>query len=301
MKNNYSTVYEYISDSDYKDLYTYFKLNHDYSSRVFKYIIRNGRLTVNGKDIRFVDNLKKDDHINVYFPTEKPDALSRNLEFGVIYEDEDILIADKPPNMVVHPTRTHQEDTLSNAVYYHWEKTGYNGKARFVNRIDMDTTGIVVIAKNKYVHHFIQNQGMNNLINKNYLLITNGIPKQKKGIIDKNIMRSDDSIIQRKIDENGKKCITEYEVIDTFKNYALIKARLITGRTHQIRVHFSSVGCPLLGDTLYNLNENPILKRQALHSYSIDFIHPRSKKRVYFTSPLPKDFNEAIFKIKKTI
>lgn len=299
MRKKFLSTYEYDIDKDYESIKDYLRDKHNYSSRVFKSIIRNGKVTLNNEDVRFNSPIKKGDRLCVFFGLEAPDAKGSNLPIDVLYEDEDILIANKAPNMVVHPTKSHQEDTLANAIYYHWEGTGFKGKARFVNRIDMDTTGIVVIAKNKYVHHFIQEQSIKNQIDKEYLFLAQGVPKEKQGIIDAPIKREEEFSIYREVNENGKECKTQYQVIEEYENASLIKAKLLTGRTHQIRVHFAYINCPLFADELYNEQKTNIINRQALHAYKISFIHPRSKEKMEFIAPIPEDFKRAIERIKK--
>ena len=297
--NKFYTFYEYIVSNEYNSikLSTFLNECYNYSSRTISFIKRNGLSLVNDEKVNMNFVLNRGDIVKIYFPFEDYGKVNGNVNFEVIYEDEDILVVDKPPFTVTHMTSTHTEDTLANGIYAMWENEGKKNKARFVTRLDRDTSGIVVVAKNKYVHHFIQNQGVNNKIDKKYMLITENIPKEEQGYNDKGIKRAEENSIERIACENGKKAITKYKVLEDYKTHALVEAKLLTGRTHQLRVHFKYIGCPLLGDTLYN-KESDVICRQALHSYYISFIHPRTLKKVTFESKLPPDFLNAIEIIK---
>lgn len=301
MKNKYSAVYEYLIDSSCANasIKDYLLENHGYSQRTFRYIIKKGRLTLNGKDVYFTHETAPGDVIRLYFPVERPDAVSSAIDIDVVHEDDDVIIVNKSPETVVHVTRSHPCDTLQNALYHYWEERGEQFKTRFVNRLDMDTSGIVVVAKNKYVHHFIQSQGQEGRIDKKYLLICTGTLKKKEGVLDYPITRPSEDSIKRVVSEEGKSCITKYRVLEEYDGYSLVSARILTGRTHQIRVHFSHIGHPIIGDSLYNPyeNRNEFIKRQALHAFSISFIHPRSGK-VTYTADLPDDMQKAIQRIK---
>ena len=290
-----STHYKYIVEDNYKGkINDYLKDRFSYSARVITNIIKEGKMTKNGEPIYFVAECQGGDHIDIDFPREYPDCESRNLPIEVVYEDDDILLVNKPSNMVVHPTKSHQDDTLANAIYYHWEQIKHIGKVRFINRLDMDTTGLVLIAKNKYVHHFIQSKAQAGLVEKKYYAITRGVPTDKEGIIDAPIGREEDFSIYRVVREDGDICKTKYKVIDSNETYALLELILLTGRTHQIRVHLKHIGCPIIGDTLYNKDDISIISRQALHAEYLSFEHPRTQKKVEFIAPLHSDYIDAL-------
>lgn len=301
-KKEFSTTYIYKTDKKYEgeNVYYFLENEYDYSSRTFRYIIREGRLLINDKEAMFIDILKEGDLIKVSFPVEEPDAPSTDMKIDIIYEDDDIAVINKKPGMVVHVTKSHPLDTLQNAIYHKWEIENKHFKTRFVNRLDMDTSGIVVIAKNKYVHHFIQNQSINNQIDKKYVLIVEGIMDKKEGYINAPIKRAEGHPLRRIVAEDGKECITKYKVIEQFKNHSLVEAKLITGRTHQLRVHFSYVGHPILGDSLYNENKSELISHQALHAKSISFVHPRGNKPMTFEAELFDDFKDVLGILKKS-
>ena len=252
--NKFYTFYEYIVPVEYDGikLSTFLNECYDYSSRTISFIKRNGLSLVNDEKVNMNFALNRGDIVKIYFPFEDYGKVNGNVNFEVIYEDEDILVVNKPPFTVTHMTSSHTEDTLANGIYAMWAREKKKNKARFVTRLDRDTSGIVVVAKNKYVHHFIQNQGVNNKIDKKYMLITENVPKKKAGYIDIGIKREKENSIERIACESGKRAITKYRVIKDYKTHSLTEAKLLTGRTHQLRVHFKYIGCPLLGDTLYN-------------------------------------------------
>lgn len=295
-KNKYSTHYTYKVNKEYEEenVYSFLEKEYNYSSRTFRYIIKEGKLLINDKPAWFIDILKEGDIIKVYFPCEKPDASSNNIFVNVIYEDDDFLVVNKEPGRVVHITKSHPFDTLQNGIYFKWEEENKRLKTRFVNRLDMDTSGIVVIAKNKYIHHHLQDQNLNNIIDKKYILIVKGILDKKQGVIDAPIGRVPSHTLKRMVSEEGKPSKTEYRVLKENDNHSLVEVKLITGRTHQIRVHFSYIGHPIVGDVLYNEEKSDIISHQALHAKSICFTHPRNNDRVMFEANPPDDFCRAL-------
>jgi 23S rRNA pseudouridine1911/1915/1917 synthase len=215
------------------------------------------------------------------------------MNLKIIYEDDYILAVDKPYNMAVHPSILHYENSLSNGVKYYFELIGLNRKIRPVNRLDRDTTGIVLFAKNEYIQECLIRQMNSKLFYKEYLAILEGLLENSKDIINAPIARKDDSIIERCISKDGAKAISHYEVIDSKNNLSLVKFILETGRTHQIRLHSKHIGHPIIGDTLYG-NESNLISRQALHCHKISFVHPVSKNKLEIISPIPEDIKKAI-------
>ena len=195
--------------------------------------------------------------------------------------------------MPIHPSMDHFEDSLSNGVRFYFDKIGLKKKIRPVNRLDKDTSGLVVFAKNEYVQECLVRQMKTNEFKKEYITICSGIFEEKAGTINAHISRKPNSIIERCISENGELAITHYEVIKELDSYSVVKCILKTGRTHQIRVHMCHIGHPILGDTLYSL-PSPLISRQALHAYKITFIHPITKQETTFVSNLPKDMKQLI-------
>ena len=292
-------LFNYIVDEHYEGtIYDYLRNNHEYSSRLISSIIRDGSLLLNGVEVKFKSLCQGFDEILVQFPMEYPDCESVDIELDIIHEDADIIVLNKQPGIVVHPTKSHQKDTLANAIYYHWEEKRHIGKIRFVTRIDMDTSGIVIGAKNKYAHHFIQ-KNFSSYGSKIYYAIVQGRPDNDEGIIDAPIGREEYMSMKRVVREDAKQSVTEYRIVEHYGEYSLLKLKLLTGRTHQIRVHLDYIGCPIISDSLYNTSLNELINRQALHAGEVDFIHPRSKQKVNFVAAFPHDFYNALRILKK--
>ena len=214
-----------------------------------------------------------------------------NLPLHILYEDEDILVVNKPADMPIHPSLNNYENTLANAVAYYYAKQNIPFVFRCINRLDRDTTGVTMLAKNPFSAGILSEMVRNSEIHREYIAIANGIFEKKEGIIDAPIGRKEGSTIEREINYvSGEHAVTHYQVID--ENFALncskIKLWLETGRTHQIRVHMKFTNHPLLGDFLYNPDMTHI-KRQALHSYSLTFNHPITKEPMQFIAPVPDD------------
>ncbi len=208
--------------------------------------------------------------------------------FGIVYEDEDILVVDKPANMPIHPSLNHYEHTLANAVCDYYANQNIPYTFRCVNRLDKNTTGLTIIAKHMLSSAILSQAVSVKSIKREYLAIVKGITPDF-GTIDAPIGRKNASTIERQIDyENGERAVTHYKKIDTKNGYTLLSLVLETGRTHQIRVHMSSIGHPLIGDFLYHKDSNE-LPRQALHSHKLEFSHPITNEKMTFLAPIPSD------------
>lgn len=208
--------------------------------------------------------------------------------FSIVYEDEDILVIDKPANMPIHPSLNHYENTLANAVCYYFANQGIPYTFRCVNRLDKNTTGLTIVAKHMLSSAILSRDVAVKSIKREYLAIVSG-ETDDSGTINAPIGRKDVSTIERQIDyENGENAVTHYRKIDTKNGYTLLSLVLETGRTHQIRVHMSSIGHPLIGDFLYHPSSTE-LPRQALHSHKLEFVHPITKEPMTFTAPIPQD------------
>ena len=211
----------------------------------------------------------------------------------ILYEDEAVLIVNKPPFMPVHPSSSHLTDTLSNGVQYYINVHNINHKVRLVNRLDKNTSGIVIFAKNAYIQEQLIEQMRTNKFLKEYIGLVEGNWNDEIKTINAPIARKENSIIERKIDSSGDISITRASKIKQYDNYALMKFILETGRTHQIRVHCMHVGNPILGDTLYG-HVSELISRQALHAYKVTFLHPISKKSVTIEADIPEDIKRLI-------
>ena len=222
----------------------------------------------------------------------------QNLEMGILYDDFDIIMVDKPPYMVVHPTKSHFDGTVANGVTDFIIKKGEKVKVRFVNRLDMNTSGLVIVAKNAYAHHVLSTDMSENLVEKKYIAVVKGVMQEDEGTIDAPIYRPTDDSIKRVVDERGQRSITHYSVIERLDDATVVELKLETGRTHQIRVHLAHLGYGIIGDELYGYVDENLIKRQALHAYSLKFKQPRTREDLEFKAEIPDDMKELIKKLK---
>jgi len=267
------------------------------SNRLLVKLINNKKILLNNNVVDTRLNAKKNDMISILLDTieENDNIVPTKMDLNIIYEDEALLIVNKPAGIATHPSMAHFDDSLSNGIKYYFDKINLAKKIRPVNRLDYNTSGLVIFAKNEYIQEILISQMKNNTFKKEYLAIVNGIFENKIGSIDLPIARKENSIIERCIDKKGQNSITHYEVLKEFKDYSLVKCILETGRTHQIRVHMAYIRHPLLGDTLYGTTSS-LINRQALHCYKLKFVNPINNIKQEFISPLPKDFQYLIYK-----
>lgn len=269
-------------------------------------LIREEQVVVNGKTVKANYKVQPFDHLTLTIPQlHEPDILPEDIPLDILYEDEDVLVINKPKNMVVHPSAGHYTHTVVNAVLFHCKNqlSGINGVLRpgIVHRIDMDTTGAIVICKNDYSHQVLADQLKVHSITRKYRAIVCGNIKEDEGTIEGPIGRHPVDRKKMAINEkNGKSAITHFKVLERFGNYTYVECQLETGRTHQIRVHMASKGHPLLGDTLYGPAKCPFhLQGQCLHAMVLGFIHPTKNEYMEFTAPLPDYFLHLLQKFKK--
>ena len=269
-------------------------------------LIKDGNITVNQNIVKPNYKVQVNDFVHVSLPEpEEPDIVPENIPLDILYEDDAILIINKPKGMVVHPSAGHYTGTVVNAVMYHCNGnlSGINGVMRpgIVHRIDMDTTGAIVICKTDRAHQILADQLKEHSISRKYRAIVYGNFKEDTGTITGDIGRHP---IDRKkmaiVQRNGKPAVTHYRVLERFGSYTYIECQLETGRTHQIRVHMASNGHPLLGDELYGPSKCPYkLQGQCLHAMILGFIHPVSGKYVEFEAPLPDYFTHLLQNLRK--
>lgn len=264
-------------------------------------LIKDGEVFVNGNVVKANYRVKADDEIRFCIPEAKePDIEPEAIPLSVLYEDEDILIVNKPKGMVVHPAAGHYSGTLVNAVLYHCkgELSGINGILRpgIVHRIDKDTTGSLIVCKNDFAHNMIAEQLKEHSITRRYRAICCGVLKEDTFTIHKPIGRHPTDRKKMAVNEkNGKDAITHVTVLKRFEKYTYIECELETGRTHQIRVHMASIGHPLLGDEVYGNGRQPFkLEGQTLHAYVLGVRHPRSGEYIEVSAPLPQYFSHLL-------
>lgn len=264
----------------------------NFSNRLFNKLINNKKIYINGNtiDTRLKGNIGDKLTVDFNYFEDNSNIISTKIDLNIVYEDDGLLILNKPAGIAVHPSILHYNNSLSNGIKFYFDSIGLQKKIRPVNRLDLNTSGLIVFAKNEYIQENLIRQMNKNTFQKEYLAIVVGNLPDNKGIIHAPIARKENSIIERCISPFGQDAITEYEVIKRNNYYSLVKCRLLTGRTHQIRVHFAYIGHPLLGDTLYG-TISPLIDRQALHSYQISFIHPITQKQITLISQIPNDMS----------
>ena len=263
------------------------------SNRLLLKLKQNKKIYLNGSNNIYLDfPVNENDLIEVdlNFEEDNSNIVPVKMDLKILYEDDSLIIIDKPPHMPVHPSLNHYENSLSNGLKYYYDSINLHRLIRPINRLDKDTSGIVMFAKNEYIQSRLKDY------TKEYIAIVVG-KLEGKGIIDEPIKRKADSIIERCVSNDGEKAVTEYEVIKNFnvggEDLTEVKCILHTGRTHQIRVHMAYIGHPILGDTLYG-NPSNLIDRQALHAYRIKFVHPITKKEIEIVS---KPISRVLFKV----
>ena len=281
--------------SNYTNVRQVLKNEFNMSNRLITKLKQNRLIYLNDKETYLDKTLSINDIVKckINFNESSENIIPIKMNLNIIYEDDYFLVLDKPYDTAVHPSILHYDNSLSNGVKYYFDSIDLNKKIRLVNRLDRDTTGIVIFAKNEYIQECLIKQMQSGMFYKEYLAILEGILKEKKGTIDAPIARKKDSIIERCIDKSGAKSITHYEILSNKNNLSLVRFVLETGRTHQIRLHSKYIGHPILGDTLYGNKSNLIL-RQALHCHKISFIHPILKNKLELISAMPEDMQKAI-------
>ena len=226
------------------------------------------------------------------------DFKPQDLNLEILHDDFDIIMVNKPPFMVVHPTKSHFENTIANGVTDYIMKKNEKVKIRFVNRLDMNTSGLVIVAKNPYAQFVLSSDMKEDKVEKMYIAVVKGIIEEDFGTINAPIYRPTDDSVKRIVHEDGQPSVTHFEVVERLKDATVLKLRLETGRTHQIRVHLNHIGHGIIGDELYGYVDENLINRQALHAYSLKFQQPRTKENLEFKAPLPKDMEELIEKLR---
>lgn len=264
-----------------------------------------GHIWVNGKNEKPSYRVKENDVVEYEEKELVPSEMKKeNIPLDIVYEDEDLMVINKPRGMVVHPANGHHEDTLVNALLgYCTDLSGINGVERpgIVHRIDKDTSGLLVVCKNDFAHNEIAKQLKDKTMHREYYALCKGVIKEDDGKIIAPIGRDPYDRLKMAVDvKNGKEAITFFHVEERFNQYTLVSVRLFTGRTHQIRVHMHYIGHPLEGDPLYGKKKNLLFQNgQLLHAYRITFIHPRTQKEMTFEVPLPDDFKAVLERLRK--
>ena len=277
-------------------------VNEQLSRSHIQKLLKSGLVLVDGKPVKASYQVDEGDVISLDIPEAvEPEIEPEDMDLDILYEDQDVILVNKPKGMVVHPAAGHYSHTLVNGLMYHCKDqlSGINGVMRpgIVHRIDMDTTGVIIACKNDMAHNSIAAQLKEHSITRRYQAIVHGVLKDDAGTVEGPIGRHPTDRKKMSINyNNGKSAVTHYKVLKRFRQYTHVECRLETGRTHQIRVHMASIGHPLLGDLVYGPGKCPIpgLQGQTLHAGVLGFIHPRTGEYMEFTAPLPEYFTKLL-------
>lgn len=268
-------------------------------------LIESGEVAVNGRAVSKSYKLAGGEDIAVTLPEPEPvEAVPQDIPLDVVYEDADVIVVNKPSGMVVHPAPGHPDGTLVNALLYHCAGTlsGVGGALRpgIVHRIDRDTSGLIIAAKNDAAHQYLSAQLADHTLARTYECIVVGALREDRGTVDAPIARHPTDRKRMAVVAGGREAVTHWEVIARYPGYTHVRCRLETGRTHQIRVHMAYIGHPILGDTVYGAKkEVPGLTGQCLHAVGLRFLHPRTHEVVELSCPLPDEFTRMLQKIRK--
>lgn len=256
---------------------------------------KGGFISVNGEEVNVRYLLKEADRVKVVFPPEVPSEGMKGEEIplSIVYEDEYLLVVNKPSGMNTIPSREHPNGSLANALIGYYERNGISATTHIVTRLDRDTSGLVLIAKHSHVHHLFSKQQRSGGVKRGYEAFAEGDVMKDEGMIEAPIARKPDSIIEREVHPDGQYACTFFEVNKRYQKFSHLNIKLKTGRTHQIRVHMSFLGHPLLGDTLYGGNKD-LIQRQALHCRELTFTHPFLHKQMLFNAKLPADMEKLL-------
>lgn len=288
-----------VIDNKYLNIKEILKSYFAISDRLLTKLKKNNRIFLNGSNEYITKTVEINDliEVNLDFEESFDNIVPTNLKLNIIFEDDALIIINKPAGIPVHPSILHFDNSLSNGLAFYYNEKNIKRKIRPVNRLDKDTSGIVIFAKNEYIQECLIKQMKQKIFSKEYYAILTGILENSSGTINAPISRKEGSIIEREINSNGDIAITHFELINNFSYYkqelCLVKFKLETGRTHQIRVHSRYINHPIIGDSLYGTTSS-IISRQALHAYKICFIHPISKEPLEFEIELPDDMKKIV-------
>jgi len=282
-----------------KEVRDIMRMYFDFSSRLRNKVKREKLVFLNGEQTQGWYKVHPGDVVSAELPEERSSFPAQEIPLSPVYEDEDIMLLNKQPGLIVHPTKGHPCGTVANALMYYQQQHGQSWKIRFVNRLDMDTSGLLIVAKNAYCQNELTNQMKSGHLKKTYLSIVSGVIAEDSGTIDLPIGRPDLGDVRRGVMEDGAPSLTKYRVLERYAGHTLVEISLETGRTHQIRVHMSYAGHPVLSDHLYGKETPYIMERQALHAGKLEFDHPVTGKHMIIEAMLPEDMKKAIKYIRQ--
>ena len=283
----------YINSNKYSNVKEVLKAEFSMSDRLLLKLKKLDKIHLNGNVTSVNHPVLENDLIECYLDYEEDNSniVPTEMPLNIIYEDEAYIVVNKPAGIPVHPSMDHYTDSLSNGIAFYFNQIGLKKKIRPVNRLDKDTSGIVIFAKNEYIQECLVRQMKSKEFIKKYIAVVTGSLDNLEGTINAPIARKEGSIIERCVSETGDIAITHYKVLKRKTDFDIVECILETGRTHQIRVHFAYLGHSLLSDTLYGTSSS-LINRQALHAYEVEFTHPLSKKKVKYIATVPEDLNK---------
>ena len=290
--------YEIPSEYDGANITTVLKRHFKISTNLIKDLKKYKEgIQVNGEHRRVVDFVAKGDILKITIrDTASENIVPTDIPLDIVYEDEDVLVINKLPNMPTHPSMGNYENSLANGVMYYYKSKGEERVFRAVNRLDKDTSGLMAVAKNSYIHARLGEEIQKKELKRKYMCIVCG-DVERDGTVDAPIRRADGSVINRIVAPDGQRAVTHYRVIKRYGEYTLLEMKLETGRTHQIRVHMAYIGHPLVGDWLYGTEDHNIAKRQMLHSCYLCFTHPITGQIMEFKDEMAEDMRAFIEKL----
>ena len=299
--------YEVVEEDNGLPIKNIIRSRFNFSSRLMGKLKRQNLVYKNGIITPGWHTVKPGDIISIDFPEEKSDFPPEEIPLDIVYEDDDLLVINKQYGITVHPTKGCPSHTLANGIMYHMLETDQSFKIRFINRLDTDTSGLLLVGKNSYIQNEITKQMRAKTIDKHYIAVVNGIVEKDEFLIDKPIGRPSPDEIRRSVlsqESGGYPSQTEVKVLERIYSdnpnfqFTVVELHLLTGRTHQIRVHMSSIGHILVGDSLYRDTHLDLINRQALHAYRLSLTHPITKERLELKSDLPDDIQILIQKLR---
>lgn len=287
--------YTIPNNEQFDNLKEVLKTKFQISDRLLTKLKSSDNIFLNGNHANIKSFVNSNDIVEICldYDEDNSNIVPVKMDLNIIFEDESLLVINKPAGYPIHPSMLHFEDSISNGVRYYFDSINLKKKIRPVNRLDRDTSGLVIFAKNEYAQECLIRQMRSNNFVKEYIAVCEGLMQPPSGTIDEPIARKSDSIIERCVDSNGDAAVTHYTTVKSNDKFSVLHLILETGRTHQIRVHMAHLSHPIVGDTLYG-HPSTVINRQALHSYKITFIHPITKEKVELIAPLYSDMERLI-------